>query len=276
MTYKNPPRIDRDELAASALFFIGQWRWLRPTELGRLMYPGDPFARKYAEKLVRKLMLLKMLIARPLSGHQAGTAYVLSARGAAQLNQWSRDGTGYRSGKDWGTTKDGKWAPPDSWRHDLIAVGVLSFAAERQGFDALPESRLRSMVPDAQKHPDGLVIDRNRAHAYWLEVEAARKSGRNIDHLVSALVKASRGTPLTYYDCINDTPVTVGLVAIPKEARDERGYRLDHWHRIESAIRRHGLKAPVTLVVAWVTLKGVGVGEVTFETKQLHPKSDDY
>ncbi len=270
MTYKNTPRIDRDELAANALFFIAQWKWLRPTELGRLIYPGDPFARKYAEKLVRKLMLLKMLIARPLPGHQSGTAYVLSARGAAQLKEWSRDGA-YRTVKVWGTTKDGGWAPPDSWRHDLIAAGVLSFTAEREGFEVMPETMLRGQVPDAEKHPDGLVIDRGRKHSYWLEVEFSRKSGRNIDHLVSALVKAARGTPLTYYDCIQDTPVKAGLVAIQKDARDERGYRLNHWHRIESAIRKQGLSTPVRIVVAWVQMKGVGVGAVTFEVKQLEP-----
>lgn len=270
MTYKNTPRLDPDELAADALFFIARWKWLRPTELGRLMYPYDPFARKYAEKLVRKLMLLKMLIARPLPGHQAGTAYVLSARGAAQLNEWSRAG-GYRSGKDWGTTKEGGWAPPDSWRHDLIAAGVLTFTAQREGFDALPEAILRGQVPDAEKHPDGIVIDRNKGNSYWVEVEFSRKSGRNIDHMVRAVVKAARGTPLVSYDCIQDTPVTHGLVAIPREARDERGYKLNHWFRIESAIRKKGLKAPVRIVVAWVTMTGVGVGSVDFEVKQLQP-----
>jgi hypothetical protein len=265
------PRLDQHEHAARALLLIAQWQWLRATELGRLMYPSDLHSRKYAEKVVRKLLELQLLLARPLPGHQAGTAYVLSARGAAQLNAWSRDGGGYRSGKDWGTTQGGVWAPPASWRHDLIAAGVLSLALEWESIEVIPEAALRRIEPEAVKHPDGLLIDRARGYSYWVEVEAARKSGRNINDMVRALAKASRGEPLVNYDCVNDVPVRIGLVAVPTDARDERGYRLNHWHRVEAAIRRNGLRAPLQIVVAWVTLKGVGVGDISFEPKVLEP-----
>lgn len=265
------PRIDQHEHAARALLLIAQWQWLRATELGRLLYPADPHSRKYAERHLRKLAALQLVLARPLPGHQAGTAYVLSARGAAQLEAWSRDGRGYRSGKNWGTTTAGVWTPPTSWRHDLLAAGVLSLARDVKGFDVLPETLLRSLEPEAVKHPDGLIVDRQRGFSYWVEVECARKSGRNLDDLVRALAKASRAAPLVHYDCVQDAPVLRGLVAIPTEARDERGYRLSHWHRVEAAIRRAGLRAPLPLEVAWLSLRGVGVGSVRFETKVLAP-----
>ncbi len=101
----------------------------------------------------------------------------------------------------------------------------------------------------------------------WLEVENARKSGRNIDQLVVALAKAGRATPVTAFDIVQDAPVKMGLVAIDFQARDERGFRLNHLHRIESTLRKRGLAKPLRLAIAWITMKGVGVGSVRIEHK---------
>jgi len=260
------PRLDQDEHAARALTYISYFTWLRATELGRLLHPGQSHSRKYAEAHLRKLAKLQLVIPRQLPGVGAGRAYVLSSRGARQLNDWSGN-NGYSSGKDWGSTKNGIWMPPISWRHDLIATGVLSLMAER-GFDIYPEAYLRRIEPEANKHPDGLIANREQGFSMWLEVENARKSGRNIDQLVVALAKASRGTPLTAFDVVQDAPIKLGLVAIDPEARDERGFRLNHLHRIETTLLRTGLKAPLSLAIAWVTMKGVGVSAIRLEVKR--------
>ena len=263
---KTPLRLDEGEHAAHALRFIGRFTWLRATELGRLLYPGRPHSRKYAEKNLRKLLELRLVVARPLPGRDAGTAYVLATRGAQFLNDWNAGAVGYtyRSGTDWGGTADGIWSPPRSWRHDLMATGVLACLREERDWGVFPEPMLRHYVPSAEKHPDGLVVAGQRA--IWLEVENARKSGRNIDQLVNALARASLRRPCSSFDAVlgHLVPVSLGMVAINAEARDERGRRLNHLTRVESALRKQtfspGTKLP--LLVAWVTLKGVGVDTV--------------
>jgi len=211
-------RLDQGEHAARALVHLSRFGWLRATELGRLLHPGQSHSRKYAEAHLRKLSQLQLVIARQLPGAGAGRAYVLSSRGASLLNDW-RGEIAYTTGKDWGSMVGGVWSPPASWRHDLIATGVLSFLSEH-GFDVYPESYLRRIEPDASKHPDGLIANRQKGFSMWLEVENARKSGRNIDRLVVALAKASRATPVTAFDIVQDAPVKFGLVAINADARD--------------------------------------------------------
>lgn len=259
------PRLDQGEHAARALLEISRFGWLRATELGRLLHPGQQHSRKYAEAHLRKLSRLQLVIPRQLPGVGAGRAYVLSSRGARQLNNWRGEHV-YSTGKDWGSTTGEIWSPPASWRHDLIATGVLSILAER-GLEVYPECYLRRIEPDAEKHPDGLIANRTKGFSMWLEVENARKSGRNIDKLVEALAKASRATPVSYFDVVQDAPVKLGLVAIDANARDERGFRLNHLHRIESTLQKIGLLSPLPLAIAWITLKGVGVESIRVEQK---------
>lgn len=268
---KTPLRLDEGEHAAHALRFIGRFTWLRAAELGRLLYPGRQHSRKYAEKNLRKLLELRFVVARPLPGKDAGTAYVLATRGAQFLNDWNAGAVAYqyRSGTDWGSTSGGVWTPPRSWRHDLMATGVLACLREARDWGVFPEPMLRHSVPSAEKHPDGLLVVGQRA--IWLEVENARKSGRNIEQLVRALARASLRRPYTAFtEVLGDlAPVSLGMVAINADARDERGRRLNHLTRIESTLRKQtfnpGTKVP--LIVAWVALRGIGVDSVRLEER---------
>lgn len=267
---KRLPDLVQGELAAQALLTISGYGWLRATELGRLIYGNDIHCRKYSEKLIRKLMKLRMLIARPLPGRHAGTAYVLSQRGADQLNEWNRDSKEYKSGKDWGYSDEDGWHPPGSWKHDLLAVGVLShMKALSTNAEVFNERLLRSREPEARKHPDGIIVLRDKSLSMWLEVEHTRKTGRNLTQLVEALVLASRKKPFHFYDEVQGAPISFGAVAIDPKAVDERGYRIDHWRRIESSIQKRGLKSPVQILVIWMQLKGVGVESIKLELKTV-------
>lgn len=210
-----------------------------------------------------------MLIPRLLPGRSAGTAYVLSAKGASQLNSW--DQGAHRSGKDWGATQDGSWTPPSNWLHDLWATGVLSFMAERDGvIDVIPETVLRSALPNAAKHPDGLILCKK--NSLWLEIESARKTGSKHAQLVKAVVLASRGKPVSNYDQTKERPIDIGMLAMIATARDERGYNLDHWQRFTAKLHAMGgLKSPVSIIRCWMTLKGVGVGAIKLERITLSP-----
>lgn len=266
------PRLDQGEHAALALRFIGRFVWLRAAELGRLLHPGRPHARKYAEKHLRKLLELRLVVARPLPGRDAGTAYVLSTRGAQYLNDWNAGQLAYtyRAGTDWGTSSGGRWEPPRSWRHDLLSTGVLACLRER-GWSAWPEPQLRHRVPLAAKHPDGLLrfdVPDGSQKGVWLEVENARKSGRNIEQLARAVLRAALGRPVyAFPEMLADTPIRHGMVAIDPNARDERGRRLDHLKRLQSALRKvpmvDGTEALVH--VAWLTFRGVGVESISLE-----------
>lgn len=262
---KAAPWVAQDEHAARALGLVGRWGWLRPTEMGRLLHPGDKFGRKYAEKYCRKLIATKLCIARKLP-LGAGTAYVLSDRGAAQLNEW-RGSDHYKTGKDIGKVEGSKWTPPRSWRHDLIAAGVLSFIAEEWKADAVPELVLRRFNPKAEKHPDGLIIDKTNKRSAWLEVEVSRKTGWNQHQLVQALRRAGFGKPMASYGLENSNPIQIAVIAIDPNAKDERGFNLDHWGRLKPKL----VEVPenLHLYVAWVDFKGLGVEKIRLEKQRL-------
>lgn len=231
-----------------------------------MLHPGRSTNRKDAERYLRKLLALQLVVARPLPGYRPGKAYVLSERGARWMNDWANEQR-YRAGTDWGTLRDGFWAPPDSWKHDLMAVGVLSYLGERNGFEVQCEHELRMQADDAPKHPDGLITDttsneKRSPFTYWLEVENTRKTGANMQKMVEALGFASRGKPVVYYDSVQHAPVKMGMVAINANAVDERGYKLNHLKRIEAALqnRRGGFASPIVIVVAWMTLDSIQVG----------------
>lgn len=249
-----------------ALQSIGRFGWFRPQELGIFLFGAKPHARKYAEALCRTLLAEGLVLARRLPKH-SGTAFVLSQMGAAMLKWW-HDG-GYKSGKDWGTTRAGQWYPPASWEHDLAAIGLLAHLSAA-GWEICPEIDLRRDVRDG-KRPDGLAYNRNDDHSYWIEVEASRKSGTYLKEMVVGLIKAARGKPNTCYDRWQHHPVAHAMVGIERFARDDRNYTLDHWHRIHAAIGKIPLASPVTITVAWLTFRGAGVARVELEERIISP-----
>ena len=277
---KIPPRLDASEHAATALHFIARFGWLRAIELGRFVYPNDTHGRKYAEKLLRKLVQLRYVLPRKLPGVGAGTAYVVAARGAAWLNTnvvgsnarnaHLEEDDYYRDGTDWGrTNKDGVWSPPLSWEHDLLATGVLSLFWQQGAVDVVSERELLRMVPNVKdnKHADGLAVTKDQysqLQTVWLEVERSRKSGENLDAMLKAIVAAQRGTPVTNYPGL--PPVKHGMIAVPELCRDERGYSLDHQQRILNRLAKVGVKSDTNINFVLMQLKHVTVESIRFAT----------
>lgn len=277
---KIPPRLDANEHAATALHFIARFGWLRAIELGRFVYPNDTHGRKYAEKLLRKLVQLRYVLPRKLPGVGAGTGYVVAARGAAWLNA-NVVGTNernahleeddyFRDGTNWGrSNKDGVWSPPLSWEHDLLATGVLSLFWQQGAVDVVSERELLRMVPNVKdnKHADGLAVTKDphgQLQTVWLEVERSRKSGENLDAMLKAIVSAQRGTPVTDYPGL--PPVKHGMIAVPELCRDERGYSLDHQQRILNRLAKVGVKSDTNINFVLMQLKHVTVESIRFAT----------
>lgn len=275
-----PPRLDASEHAATALHFIARFSWLRAIELGRFVYPNDKHGRKYAEKLLRKLVQLRYVLPRKLPGVGAGTGYVVAARGAAWLNAnvvgsnernaHLEEDDYFRDGTNWGrTSKDGVWSPPLSWEHDLLTVGVLSFFHEKGAVDVVSERELLRMVPNVKdnKHADGLAITKDphgQLQTVWLEVERSRKSGENLDAMLKAIVSAQRGKPVTDYPGL--PPVKHGMIAVPQACLDERGYSLNHQQRILNRLAKVGVKSDTHINFVLMELKHVTVESIRFAT----------
>lgn len=95
----------------------------------------------------------------------------------------------------------------------------------------------------------------------WIEVENARKSGPHRQHMIQALILASQGEA----EKLSGEVANGALLAYAVDARDERGFRLDHRKHIIEAIARQAL-VDVPLTMAALTVTGTaGVGEVVLK-----------
>lgn len=242
------------------LAWINAFGGLRTAELGRLMWPNAPYSRTRADRATRSWLERGLVLARPLPDG-AGRLLVLAEPGARWLRN---EGVEARSGKDIGETLAGAWIAPASWKHDLMAAGVLVDLYEK-GYEIQPEREIRKRNPTLTKIPDGLAWHPERPNAsFWLEIESARKSGKNMLELASALCRVSDG---------NSPPVsgirpTCGLVAFVPSASDERNYRLNHRARVTAGIRRTAT-SDVTVSWAVCTLLGCGVSQVSLEEERI-------
>lgn len=275
MHYKKPLSLNAGEAAAYALYTINRFGWLRATELGRFLSPGKDSSRKYAERLLRKLLSLRYVLPRVLPGPRAGNAYVVTARGAAWLRAHTTAAE-CKDGTSWGRMIDGAWTPPAAWRHQLYVAGVLGILYER-GYEIVTELELMRMKPHADKHADGIAIAKGvdgMEQAVWIEVEQSRKSGAHHTSMLRAVFEAARGNPLTLYPTL--PPITAGAIALPISSVDERGYRIDHRARLLNKVEKLGVAsaATVTLLEMFIFGDGVGMlGESTLDFAVAAPKN---
>lgn len=232
------------------LRWISDFCWLRPTELGALIFDGV-HARKQAERLARSWVHRGLVLERVLP-ERAGRALVLASRGVQLL---ADAGIAARSGKDIGKIEDGIWRPQLTWKHDLLATQVLVNLYQR-GFDVLPEPVLRRTAGPLAKMPDGLAIGEDRV--IWLEVESARKTGPAMRLLADTLsiVAAGQATAVCGHR------PTQAMVAYLANAQDERGHALSHRARVQRAVAE-AARSDVQLTFAECTRRGVaGVGSL--------------
>lgn len=257
--------IEASHITGQVLRLIAHHRWMRPQELAAILFEQKPFAIKYAESICRRLVLEGLALRRKLPSHN-GTAFLLSQSGAELVTKWQ--GIGFRSGKDWGRTINGVWLPPSSWRHDLIAHGLLA-VLHNKGWECFPEHMLRR-EDGVDKYPDGLAFH-EKGTGLWVEVEQARKSGLNMNHLITALYTACNTTGFYPFPVAQHLgSVNQALIGIVRHSKDERGYKLNHWLHIENAMKKRLSRGnKISLHVAWITLKGAGVGSVEFEVKTI-------
>ncbi|MGJ7520231.1 hypothetical protein ACSFA0_07010 [Variovorax sp. LT1P1] len=244
---------------ARGLFFLRQFTWLRSFELGKLMWPDILANRQSADRLVRDWLARRLVIARDLPDG-AGRALVLATAGVRLL---AEQGVVAVSGKDIGKlTHGGGWSPPLTWRHDLLATGIMC-ELHRLGFVIHPEAELRRSADLGVKIPDGICV--RGQQVLWLEVESARKTGPEMRKLAMAICLAATAS----------APVVAGfkangaLVGYVPGALDERGFALSHQKRVRRAIQ---LASRTDIDIQWAEcslLGSAGVGAVTFSRERI-------
>ena len=243
---------------AQGLSFLHQFGWLRTCELGKLMWPDIVSSRQSADRLARDWLARRLVIARDLPD-AAGRALVLAAAGVRLL---AEHGVLATTGKDIGKLTEQGWLPPMTWRHDLLAVGILC-ELHRQGFRVHPEAELRRHGDQGAKIPDGVAV--KGAQVLFVEVENARKTGPEMRKLASAVsLAAIGGAPM-----VASFKATAALVGFVPGALDERGYVISHQERVRRAVE---IAAPADFDLHWAECKllgPAGVGEVRFTSERI-------
>ena len=243
---------------AKGLLFVYQFGWLRTAELGKLMWPDSPDNRHAADRLVRSWIERQLVIVRELPDG-AGRALVLATAGVRLL---AENGIKAGCGKGIGRTNDDGWLPPASWRHDLIAHGVLC-ELHRRGYHVYPEMELRRLAEGYPKIPDGFAV--KDGEGIYVEVENARKSGYEMRKLADALSIVASGQAAS----IAGFKPNAAMVAFLPSAVDERGYNLSHQTRVRNAIQAVA-KNELSIYWAKCTLRGnAGVGQVDIQKEQI-------
>jgi hypothetical protein len=248
-----------------ALRWISEFGWIRPAELGVLMWPGMKSTKTNGARLATQLIERQLVIERKLP-EGAGRAIVLSLAGCRVLAEQSISAA---SGKDIGTATPDGWIPRLSWRHDLLAHSLLAHL-HRVGFEIWPEHLIRRLMDvetnrastgsDKREHrkiPDGLAKKGN--HVLWVEVERARKSGGHLEDLANAVINAYRGKLSVANMC-----ATIALVVYVPSAKSELGYHVDHRTRITNAIE---VLAGSDVKVMWCAceLRGASLDKMKFD-----------
>lgn len=243
---------------ATGLLFVYQFGWLRTAELGKLLWPDSPASRQAADRLARSWIERQLIIVRELPDG-AGRALVLATAGVRLL---AENNIAAGSGKDIGRFTPDGWLPPATWRHDLIAHGVLCELHQR-GYRIYPEMELRRHTKDHAKIPDGFAVKDDQG--VWLEVEHARKSGKEMRNLAHALSIVASGQASPFAGI---TP-TIAMVAFLPSAIDERGHILSHKTRVRNAIQAVA-KSDLSIYWAKCTLLGnAGVGRIDIQKESI-------
>jgi hypothetical protein len=245
------------------LCLLDQFGWIRAKELANMLWPNSKRPKVNASELVGKWMRAGWILTRHLPDN-AGHALVLSAAGAVHLRQLGYPGAA--TGKDWGETHGSDWSPPKTWRHELLAMGVLAHLYV-QGWTIIPERQLRRDNQPVQ-FPDGLA--RRGDCILWIEVENSRKSGAHLRNMVTGLTLASqaRAEPLSGW------VANRAFVAFVADAEDERGYRLDHRNRVVAALSaRSSIDVPLMLASLTSNAAGgistVAIEEITVDSRKV-------
>jgi hypothetical protein len=251
--------ITRNNNDLKALFALHHFVWLRAHELGWLLWPGttrDGYTQ--ACRAAKSWLERELVLARELPDG-AGRIFVLAAAGVRKLHD---NGITATSGKDVGTIKNGQWHPPITWKHDLLAHGVL-VRLHADGWNVITEATIRRRQNNLIKIPDGLAIKGDKV--MWIEVEQAHKSSyRDTKPLAQALSFAAIGqiNPVAGYH------PNMAAVAFDVDACNAQLHKENHQSRVKKLIQRH---SRTDIEITWLACQTSrhGVTEMTQSVERI-------
>lgn len=221
------------------------------------MWPKNTSSAEAANRIIRSWHARKLVILRELP-ERSGKAVVLALGGVRLLKSHGIDAS---TGKDIGSTTAEGWRPPASWRHDLIAAGVLA-ELHKRGYKAISEQSLRRAPTDSTKLPDGLLCSPD-GHWIWLEVEHSKKTGKNLRELGKALAFAAAGR----IKAVGGQRCTKAMFAYA-DTVDSRGHAINHKARVLKAISEQ-TRESIEVIAAHCELRGAGVEKVTLSIERI-------
>lgn len=124
----------------------------------------------FGARLARGLVNRRLVLSRKLP-EGAGQALFLATAGVGML---AEHGIWAASGKSIGQTSGQDWTAPVTWKHDLLAHGVLCELFKR-GYKVLPEAEIRRRAGSIAKLPDGLVQTPD-SQGQWLLAGSRKRS----------------------------------------------------------------------------------------------------
>jgi hypothetical protein len=219
-----------------ALMLIWRFRWLRPLELGQLMWLTSNNPQQQGAALVKKLQTRKLVALKKLPDG-GGTAAVLSERGARLLRDEviGQNMTIDTKSQKWGETVEGKFVPNLQWKHDLLAHSLLILLKRQGAKNVYSETEILRRYPLSNlkgKAPDGL-FSLNGNH-YWLEQERREKQGKALEELIFEIERVAGGKSQQFFDI---KPHRMAI-AIPPNEYNRRGNLIDHRKIIEAKIQK--------------------------------------
>ena len=222
------------------------WRlggWVTADLVAGWIWPKTPSRIKLSERLLRRGVAEAFFLPRPLAGKRH--AYAITRAGAAYLGDGHLD---FPAGTGWGRIIGGKWFPPAQFAHDERAARFL-VAQAGAGREVIFGPELARANPTTRKLPDGLMQAAGGQWG-WVEAENARKSGPAMRHLAEEIITIAQGHGpwLNMPDTSERAHASWSVFVLPPEQqRDDRGHRLSHQQRIESAVARQHPVQPVKL-----------------------------
>lgn len=249
------------------LRWLAKFGFLRAKDVGVLLWGREENSFKYGQRICRKWIDKGYVLKRELPS-KAGGAFVLAAGGVKFL---SENGINSKTGKDWGSIKNGEWSPPTEWKHHVIANSFLCYL-HKDDESIVTENELRASGATG-KLPDGIYfIDE---YAFWIEVENHRKSGQKMAAMCQKIIE------LKTKDQRFRGKLLLPAIVYQKNSVDERGYAINHKERVINAIKSI-TKIDLTLHFICVELIGLTVNshkaelvsiesdKLSIELKMLH------
>lgn len=246
---------------------VHDFGWLRAAELGLLMWPENKTSAVSASRVIRSWIKRELVTERVLPD-RAGVAVVLAKKGVQLLAEHGYEAS---TGSSWGTAREGVWMPPSSWRHDLIATGVLC-QLTKLGWDVLPEAALLRAPKKPIKIPDGLARppaseDNPSPSWHWLEVEHAHKSGKRLKAMANALYLAAQGG----IKAVDSIEAKGALVAYT-DVLTKVGHEIHHGTRVMTAVDAEAKVGDhLTIGLIHAKIAGASVTEIVITNEKVRP-----